>query len=157
MLNPKIITSLILVIGLAAGFGGGYYYRNQQLGMLRGNFPGMQNGNPQRFNGMPGIGQGGTSLSRSINGEVISIEKDTNGENKSITLKIMDGSSKIVLFSESTTFLNTVPSSKTDLKDNIYVSIVGTPNSDGSITAGNVQLNSQFGRMLQSPTPKLTQ
>jgi hypothetical protein len=64
----------------------------------------------------------------------------------------MDGSSKIVNISPSTTYSKTDTGSKSDLKTGIRVAAIGSPNSDGSVTAQNVQINPMF-RIGESPTP----
>ena len=77
---------------------------------------------------------------RPISGEIVSID------DKSITVKMQDGQSKIVLISESTQINQATQASKTDLKQGTTVAVFGSENSDGSVTAQNIQLNPQFRR-----------
>ena len=149
MKNIKPIVPVILIlVGLGVGFFGGYEYRNYRLTQTRGSFAGgAANGNFQRFvGGRTGAGQNGMVRAGTF-GSILSI--DTN----SITVKLADGSTKIVLLSGSTTYSNTVSASQSDLKTGDNVVVSGTPNSDGSVTATNVQLNPEFGRPMASPTP----
>lgn len=93
----------------------------------RGFGAGGTNGNgPQRFGDMAG---------RGVIGEV------TSKDDKSLTVKLPDGSSKIVLFSESTTFETTTKAQKSDLKTGQQVRVFGSTNSDGSLTANSIMLN----------------
>lgn len=151
----KTINSTVLVFGvlaaLAVGGTGGYFFRNYQMSKVRANFVfGGQNGGAQRF--VPGGrtgGQNGGMMGRGgVIGTVLSMD------DKSVTVKLQDGSSKIVLFSDSTAYSNTVSSTKADLKTGETVAVFGTTNSDGSVTASNVQINPEFGRMMPSPAPK---
>lgn len=131
MKNIKVIVPIISVlIGLGVGFFGGMEYRNYQIRNTRGNF--------QRFVGGR-IGSQGEVNSQAfrggaIDGSVISMD------DKSMTVKMNDGSTKIVLLSGSTSYSNTVAAAKTDLKAGDSVAVFGTPNSDGSVTASDVQL-----------------
>lgn len=135
-IKPAVV-GLLIIVGLGVGFFGGIQYRNYQLNKLRTN--GGANGNFQRFNGTTrGTGQtnGQNGMMRGgVTGTILSMD------DKSITVKMSDGSSKIVLFSDSTTYSNTIKSTRVDLKEGNEVSVFGIPNSDGSITANNVQLN----------------
>ncbi len=74
-------------------------------------------------------------------------------DSDSITVKLADGSTKIVLFSGTTTYSDTITASQTDLKVGGEVSVFGTANSDGSVTATSIQITPQFGRVMPSPTP----
>jgi hypothetical protein len=148
MKNTKVIVSIILVlVGLGAGFGGGYFFRNYQLTKSRGNF-GAIGTNGQRFMGGR-TGQGAVAGARggAVTGSILSMDANL------ITVKLADGSSKIVLFSTSTTYSNTVNAAQSDLKVGQNVAVVGATNSDGSVTATNVQINPEFGRSQPSPTP----
>jgi hypothetical protein len=91
------------------------------------------NGGQNRF----GAGRGG------VMGEVTSID------DKSMTVKMPDGSSKIVLVSDSTSYETSTKVEKKDVTTGKTVRIIGTTNTDGSVTASYVMLNPQnFG----SPT-----
>lgn len=74
---------------------------------------------------------------RPINGEILSSDE------KSITVKQMDGSSKIVLLTSTTTLNKASGAAKSDLKVGEKVNVFGVTNADGSVTAQNIQLNPQ--------------
>lgn len=86
-----------------------------------------------------GRGQGRFGQDRPANGEIIS------ADDKSVTVKLQDGSSMIVLLTNTTAFNKSAEGSKSDLKVGERVAVFGTENSDGSVTAQNVQLNPMFG------------
>lgn len=145
-----LITVICLLIGLGIGFFGGYKYRNYRLSKAMVNFG--ANGNFQRFTGNGTtrmMGQNGNGMMRggAVEGTILSMD------DKSVTVKLSDGSSKIILFSGSTTYSNTVTSTRTDLKVGGTVAVFGASNSDGSITATNVQINPTFFRPQNSPNP----
>lgn len=138
MKSAKVIVPIILVlVGLGAGFFGGYQYRNY---VLRKRTTSLTGGTAQRFTGTRN-GQGMVAGARggAVIGSVIS------EDDKSVTVKMNDGSTKIVLFSSSTTYSNTASAQKSDLKVGSQVAVFGTANSDGSVTAGSIQINPQFG------------
>jgi hypothetical protein len=139
MKNANVIVPIILVlVGLGVGFFGGYQYRNYRLNQTRGTFIGA---NGQRFTGAR-AGQGAVAGARggAVAGSILSIDAN------SITVKLADGSTKIVLFSGSTMYSDTVTAAQTDLKVGSEVSVFGSANSDGSVTATNIQIR-------PSPTP----
>ncbi|MEW6447304.1 MAG: hypothetical protein AB1426_04330 [Bacillota bacterium] len=133
--------ALPLVIALLVGAGGfflGMWYQKSQaagLGRPAGLFGSMRGAGGtdglQRRAFNPGQG-------RPVAGEII--EKDE----KSITIKLQDGSSKIVLLPGNTEFRKTTAGSQEDLKQGERVFVVGKENSDGSITANTVQIGA-FG------------
>ncbi|MGA2910913.1 MAG: DUF5666 domain-containing protein [Candidatus Microgenomates bacterium] len=153
MKNTKVIVPIILVlVGLGAGFFGGYQYRNYRLSQSRGSFAagaGGASGTFQRFTGSRS-GTGARAGGGAVTGSILSI--DTN----SMTVKLADGSTKIVILGGSTTYSNTASASQSDLKTGSNVMVLGTANSDGSVTATNVQINPQFARPAGSPAPSAT-
>jgi hypothetical protein len=114
---------------------------------------------PQYGTGMPGgqrngTGQGTNTRSntmmryRPVNGEIIESGDD------SVTVKLMDGTSKIVLFSDKTEINKAQQAQTADLKVGEKVMVMGQENSDGSVTAQNIQLNPVFrGQMGLTATP----
>jgi len=95
-----------------------------QFGDMRG--PGSAGGLPRRaFSPDQG---------RPVAGEII--EKDE----KSITIKLQDGSSKIVMLPGNTEIRKVTAGSRNDLKQGERVFVVGKENSDGSVTASIVQI-----------------
>lgn len=136
-INKAIIVPLVIfLIAAAAGFFAGTKFQSdKQAKMFQGTRFG--NGNPGDMQKRDGIGNtntqngfGGGSL-----GEIIS------ADDKSITIKLQDGSSKIVLLTDSTIINKAVEAVKNDLKVGEKVSVFGAANSDGSITASSIELN----------------
>lgn len=149
---------LITVIAVAIIAGGGAFYGGMKYAgtktsrdSLQGNFPNMQNLSPeerqQRFQQM---GTNGGTAIRGVNGsgmrngggfsggEIISMD------DKSLTVKLPDGGSKIIFFSESTEIVKSVTSTASDLEIGKNVMVTGTTNSDGSVTAQSIQLRPQL-------------
>jgi hypothetical protein len=139
--NTMIITILLVVVGISAGFFGGMKYSDYQRAQMRNNgnrqFQGGANGQ------IPGRTQGG---GRPITGEIIS--KD----DKSITVKTEGQGSKIIMLSNTTTYSKTAEVTLEDIAIGDKVGVFGTENSDKSMTAQNIQLNPQF-RIGSTPTP----
>ncbi len=139
MKNANILAVVLLVVGLAVGFFGGMQYQKTQRSSL-GLTPGqVGNQSGRRFNGQNGN-------NRPVAGEIIS------ADDKSITVKLQDGSSKIVLVSDSTQINKATSATKSDLKTGERVAVFGTQNSDGSVTAQNIQLNPQSRGGFGSPS-----
>jgi len=61
-------------------------------------------------------------------------------DEQSLTLKMPDASSKIVFFSDSTATTKSAEGSLNNLEIGKTISINGTANQDGSITANSIQL-----------------
>ena len=137
--NTVMIVIIAVIVGAGAFFGGMKYQQSKATGS---NFTRQFQGGGGQGNRQSGqTGQGrfsGGGSGRPIVGEVIS------GDDKSITVKMQDGGSKIVLLPESVTVSKTDTGSRDDLKSGVRVGVFGTDNSDGSITAQNVQINPMF-------------
>ena len=137
-MNTKIIIPVVLalIIGAGAGFFGGTKYEQSKT-LSR-----FANGNRQFVgrNGNVGNGQVGQNGGnyRPVNGEILSV--DDNG----ITVKMQDGSQRIVIINDQTAINKTSEATKSDLTVGESVAVFGTQNSDGSVTAQNVQINPNF-------------
>lgn len=141
-MNKKNLLVCAIIIILV---GGGAFYGGMQYGVSktkavqaasRGNFGGGTGGNGGQ-RGAQGVQNGGQRAGGGtgfINGAIIS-KDDT-----SITVKAQDGSSKIIFFSNSTTIGKTAAGSISDLNADEQVIVNGKANSDGSITAQNIQI-----------------
>jgi len=131
MKNNNLIVTLIavVVVGAVAFFGGMQFQKSQAPGF--GNRQAMMTGGP---NGQMGQGRSNFQGMRPVSGEIIS--QDDN----SITVKMEDGSSKIIILSDDTSINKTSEGAKADLKTGEKVTAFGTENSDGSVTAQNVSI-----------------
>jgi len=146
--KPSYLAAVIVsvVVGTAAFYSGMQYQKSQTP--VPGQFVGMlgQPGAPGQFAGRRDGSDrtaitGNRMFGGGITGEILSQDETT------MTVKAPDGSSKIVLFNDKTTFNTASAAAKTDLKVGQTISAFGTPNADGSVTASTVQLNaSMMGR-----------
>ena len=130
--NQMLLTIILVIIVGVGGFVGGMKYQQgktptfaNRQGMTRQGGTGAQGGN--NANRQAGF--------RPVNGDIIA------STDKSITVKLTDGSSKIILFSASTTINKASQATPADLAVGQKVAVFGTSNSDGSVTAQNIQLN----------------
>lgn len=142
-----IITMLVVIIVAAGAFYGGMLYQKSQARGTFGQY-GMMGGQ-NRFGQAGAAGgmmrQGGNrGFGGAVVGDIVSIDND------SLTVKLQDGSSKIVNLSATTTYSKTETGAKSDLKAGTKVAAIGTTNSDGSVTAQNIQINPAF-RMMGRP------
>lgn len=134
MKNQNIIITILLIIIVGGGaFAGGMKFgERRRTGTIR------QFYNERETRGRMGQLPGNRGGLRPVNGEIIS------SDDKSITVKSADGGSKIVLISEKTAINKASAAGKDDLKIGEKVAIFGQENSDGSVTADNVQINPIF-------------
>ena len=143
MKNNIIMTVVVAVIVGAAAFFGGMKYQQSQTSASQ-----------QQSGGRNG-GQGGRNRNGGGGGRVVG--DIITADDKSITVKLPDGSTKLVLLSDSTSINQATTASKSALAVGTRVGVFGTDNTDGSVTAQNVQINPMM-RMGgqggdQSPTP----
>jgi len=82
-----------------------------------------------------------------VSGSVIS--KDSS----SVTVKMRDGSSRIVLYSGSTQVLKSTSGTADDVSVGTNVSVIGSQNSDGSVTAQTIQIRPD-GAQFNPQAPK---
>lgn len=125
--NQIIITAVIALVLGPGGFFAGMKYQQSKTPSFNRQFA---NGQGQRAGG-----NANRNGFRSTNGEIIS------SDDKSITVKLADGSGRIVLFSDKTQINKAAIATKDDLKVGEKVAVFGTDNTDGSVTAQNIQLN----------------
>ncbi|MES2006641.1 MAG: DUF5666 domain-containing protein [Patescibacteria group bacterium] len=144
MKNKKIIAGVAAVVLLGGGFGGGYVFANSQSPKM----PEFgKSGNGQFMMRTGGAGGTTRTVGNFTAGEIIS--RDANG----VTIKMQDGSTKIVLVGASTQVMKSTSGTADDLKVGENVTISGSTNSDGSVTAQSVQLRPE-GMMFGSTTPR---
>lgn len=123
----------MIVVGTGAFYAGMRYAQGNGRMVL-------QNMNPEQRQALFGQGAfaGGTRRQGAggqfLSGEIMS--KD----DKSITLKLPDGGSRIVFFSGSTSVGKMTEGAVTDVEVGTQVTINGTTNSDGSLTAQSIQI-----------------
>lgn len=130
-LTIAIVSTAVIVGG--AAFAGGMKY--QQMKSPVRNF-GANNtaGQAFRAGGNAGRGQGQAGF-RPVSGDIIAADA------KSITVKLADGSSKIVFLSDKTMINKAATATTAELIVGAKVAAFGTDNSDGSVTAQSIQLN----------------
>lgn len=144
MKKEYIITILlVIIVGAGAFFAGMKYQQGKRTNMFR-----QFDGNAAQ-QGQRGTGTGNNSRMgfRPINGEIIS------ADNQSITVKLTDNSSKIVILNEKTVLNKASQATASDLKVGEKVMVVGTDNSDGSVTAQSVQMGEMFRGNITTPIP----
>ena len=131
MNNKFTIPGIAAVVALIIGFAAGYYVPH-----------GAQNGFAGR-GGTAMLTRGGTggSFARGAGGTggllAGTVEKQSDG---SFTLNTRDGSSHVVLVTSGTSVTKSVSGSASDVTNGVNVIVTGTQNSDGSISATNIQL-----------------
>ncbi len=123
--KEHFIASIVIVIVLMGGF---YYlgYQNGKSSVTSQYANGMGDGGGAMRNRMAGGGN--------VNGDIIAKDDTT------ITVKMRDGSSKIVLYSPSTQILKSTSGDATDVAVGSQVLIQGKANSDGSVTAQSISI-----------------
>ncbi len=136
----KKIISIVLVIITAGVLVGGAFYGGMRYGENK-TTQGITQERQQRFQqmgasaaGAMGGRLGNQAGNNFVAGEIIS--KD----DKSITVKLQDGGSKIIFFSDTTKVDKFTTGSSSDLEVGKTVMITGKINQDGSITAQSIQL-----------------
>lgn len=141
--NATYALAAVIVLLIAAGsFYGGMLYGKSKSGRPGGAFSGQMPAGMQAGQGNRAGNKQGQGF---VNGEIIA--KD----DKSITIKSINGGSKIVLLAESTQISKSASGTASDLVSGRKVMINGKTNTDGSITATYVTLQPDQGNMPSSP------
>lgn len=144
-MESKSIVTFVLVGIIAAGIGffAGTKYqasKTPQFGQLAA-----------RFNEQGRTGSTNTRT-RTTGGGFIS-GQITSMDNQSLTIKEADGSSKIVILSGSTSYLQTSPATAQNVAVGDKVTVIGQTNADGSVTANTVSLgDTLFSARPNEPT-----
>ena len=138
-----IIIGVAIIVGGGAFWGGMKYQQSQTPARGAGQFTGAQGAN----RGFRGAQNGGGAFGKIISKDENSVTIELNAPNASSTTPAVSGS-KIVLYNNSTEIGKTVSGSANDLMVGQNVSVNGTANSDGSITAEMIQI-----RPANSPRP----
>jgi hypothetical protein len=128
--NSVIIMVVVAVLVGGAAFYGGMQFQKTQRGVAFG-----ANG-MRRFGAQGGIGAGGSGGigSRAVRGEVLS------NDGKTVTVKLADGSTKLILVSSTTVITEATKASDSALIQGKQVMVFGTDNADGSVSAQNVSI-----------------
>jgi hypothetical protein len=126
------VAVIVAIAGAAAGFFGGVQYQKSQAGNNFGRFTNQDAG--QHAAGIDGArrlqGDGGGFVSGQI----------TAKDDKSITVTLPSGGSKIIFYSNSTQITKTAEAAAGDLAAGQSVTVQGVANGDGSIVAQGIQL-----------------
>lgn len=142
MQKNKIILAVVGLTALGAGFFGGMQYEKSVApsSFSRQNF---QNLSPeerqQMFQGGGGLLGGGRAGGSQQGGGPTSGEI-VSKDDKSITVKLQNGGSRIVFLSDSTEITKSASGSLGDLAVGKQVFVNGSQNSDGSVTAQSIQI-----------------
>lgn len=139
MKKALLVIAVVAVVVGGGAFYGGMKYAQGQGG--RGNFANLTPEQRQQFTAnagagfREGVGQGRGGMNGGFTaGEIIS--KD----DKSITLKMPDGGSKIIFYSDTTEVSKFTEGGAGDLVVGKNISVNGTSNQDGSVTAQTIQI-----------------
>jgi len=148
MNTKSVLMIFIVVLLIAASFYAGIKYQESKQSTFS-----------RQFGGRFGADQSGARTGDQISGRNRMGARQTVGEiisqdDKSITVKLQDDSTRIVLFTGTTTVNKASEGSINDLKVGERVAVFGAENTDGSVIAQNIQLNPMSRGISGTPTPK---
>lgn len=130
----KKTSSIIIIIVVLLVVGGGAFYGGMIYGKSQNVRPTFSFGPGGNFQGMRG-NRTGANGSNFISGNILS--KDSN----SITLQLPNnGGSKIIFYSGTTQISKMASGTADDLTTGTSISVNGTTNSDGTLTAQSIQI-----------------
>ena len=133
---------VLIVVFAGAGFYGGMKYQASKVPVRgTGTFAGRT--------GNTGLGRGGVAFNGTF-GQVIAKSPTT------VTVQLMDGSSRIVFVSVTTPVAKQASGTLNDVTVGTNVAVTGTSNSDGSVTASQIQIR-PAGTPRPNPSPSPAQ
>ena len=156
-MKPYIV-ALLVVVGVLAGFYGGYRMGQNNVSASTTQNQSARTGNPGLVGGRGGgfggacPSPGATSPSPGSNAVASGTVTDLTSSSLTITTTACDVK---VTFGNTVQVSKTVTGTTSDLKDNITVTIIGTRQADGSIKATAIQIGgNRIGiRAGASPSP----
>ncbi len=125
-----IIIAIIVAGAIGFFIGKGSAAPSQAGTGTRGAYSGLRSGASSTIGGGRGAGLNGGFTA----GQIIS------QSGNSVTVKLSSGGSKIVIFSSSTEIMKSVSGTPSDLAIGDQITVSGSANSDGSVTAQTIQL-----------------
>ncbi len=135
MKNQVIIAVIITAIAVGiAGFYGGFLYQKSKSNL---GFSGRFSSPAGRFRFAGGTAGPNNSI---VRGTILS------NDGKTMTVKLPNGSSKIIVLAPQTNVTEATQAAQTSLQTGKIVTIFGTSNPDGSVTADNVAIGGNFRR-----------
>ncbi len=134
MKKNKLVSIIAISIIVVAG---AFFYGGMKYAQAKGKNT-MRSGNFRSQNGM-GVRPDGAMMRSGANGGFTSgevIAKDAT----SMTVKLQDGGSKIILFTATTPVMKSIAGTSEDIAIGKNVMITGKVNADGSVSAEQIQL-----------------
>lgn len=147
-----IIIAVAVIVGGGAFYGGMKYAEGRSPAgqFSRGNFQELQNLSPeerqqrlQELGANAGAGFRGGAGGSQRSGGGFTVGEIISKDEKSVTIKLQNGGSKIIFLSDSTEITKSAAGTLGDLEVGKNISVNGTANSDGSVTAQSIQLRPQ--------------
>jgi len=130
--NMIVMALVIAIVTGGAGFFAGTKYQQSKRPSFSNGMGGLMGQNGINGQNRTGSLRGGF---KPVAGEIVKVD------DSSITVKLTDGSSKIVMLSQKTSINKAELKTKSDLIVGTQVAVFGSENSDGSLTAQNVQID----------------
>ena len=151
-MKPLYVLIVVVIVAAAAFFGGMQYEKSQRqsFSMNETNVAAGRFGNRNFAGGNSQARQGNFQGNRPVSGQIVS------SDGKTVTVKMADGSSKIVNLSNQTKINKASEGSTSDLKSGENVLVIGTTNSDGSVTAETISVGNGLMMRTRGGTPQGT-
>jgi len=130
-----IIGSIVVLVAAASFYGGMLYSAKGKTGPSDFSQNLSQGRNNMGSGARRGGAQSGGGL---VNGSILS------QDDKSLTVKLSDGGSKIIFLSSSTQIMKMASSSKDQLLPGNNLMITGSANADGSVLAQTIQIRPEI-------------